>query len=217
MALQTINGFDPSALTSGNPVSANGIKEFANGAGNSPQAVDVNKDFRDAYNAPIYMMAVGVITGGVCTASGLTITFPSGSQYFAGQVWNGISDTTFTVTDNATTYAWGNTDGVIRTTSSTTPPIGWNRNTSCLIGRFVASSGVVTIDLTVQDKARTVDNTNRIVTEYNAMVGYGWVSEQDTVPSGENVIIPVGYQTGLYGPLTINGIVTINGRLRITD
>lgn len=214
MALQTINGFDPSTLTSGNPVSASGIKEWGNV---SPQASDVNKDLRDAYNAPIYMCAVGIISGGVCTASGLTITFPSGSIYFAGQVWQAVTDTAFTVTDNATNYAWGNTDGVIRVTTTSTAPIGWSRNTSCFIGKFTAVSGAVTIDLTSQDKARTIDNTNRIVTEYNAMVGYGWVSEQDMVPAAETVVIPAGYQTSLYGPLINNGVIVVNGRLRVTD
>lgn len=211
MAFKTINGFDPTGGT--NPVGTPGTKDFASGPLSS---ADLKNSFRDTLNAGIYQLAAGVLVGGVCTVSGLVVTVPSGTVYFAQQTWQGTSDTTISVPDNSTSYVWGCSDGVLRLTSSTTPPLGFVRAQCALLVKATAVSGVVTLDLTVQDDARYVDNTNRVVYEYNAQIGMGWQSEMDTIPTGVSVVIPAGYQQTLFDSLTVYGTLTIYGRLRVT-
>ena len=213
MAFQTVNGFDPAGGT--NPVGSTGVKEWSGGAVASS---DLTKDFKDTYQPASWGMCVGVLAGGVCTTASFFVTVPSGTYYYASQVWYASTSTTVLVADNTTYFIWGRSDGVLdKTTAANILPAGYSRSQCCLLCKVTYASSVGTIDLTVQDAARIADNTNRFVTENNAQIGYGFVSEMDTVPAAAVINIPVGYQQTLFGPMTVSGTLTINGRLKVTD
>lgn len=213
MAFQTVNGFDPAG--GNNPVGSTGVLEFTTGT--AVGSANLTKDFRDAYQPATWGMCAGVLAGGVCTASGLVITVPAGTYYYASQVWYASSSTTVNVPDNSTTYVWGCSDGVLRVTATSSPPIGFTRSQSCLLVLVTSVSGVCTLNLAIQDAARIADNTNRIVTEYNAQIGFGFVSEMDTVPAAAVITIPSGYQQTLFEPVVVSGSIICNGRLRVNS
>lgn len=215
MALTTINGLSPASSTGAYPVGNVGVFEYASGY--SFTGDDLTKDFKDAQAAPALSLPSGILAGGTCTSSGVLVNVSAGIYYYATSVWWGQTDTSITVTDNATTYIWGCSDGNLRITSTTAPPLGFTRSQACLIVKCTATSGVVVFDYTAQDIAQTVDNTNRTLTANSSHIGYGWISEQDTLPATSTVTIPAGYQSALFGAVVINGVLIVGGRLRITD
>jgi hypothetical protein len=137
MAITTLSGTLPTAVT------AAGVRNYT--TGDAVSAAGLQADLGDAYAPAMYCLPAGVVLGFACTASGLSVTIPAGSVWFARQVWLVTGDITVTVPDNATTYLWGCSDGVIRQTSSTTPPTGYTAYTAAIVAQVSASSGVATV------------------------------------------------------------------------
>ena len=202
MAWQTING--TTAATAG----TSGLKEFA--SGDTIGATDLLRDMKDPQDAHSYGHVVGVLSGGVCTASGLTVTIPSGTLVLCRSVWQASGAQTQAVTDNATSYVWLCADGETRITSSTTPPASYDERTAAILCRTVAASGTAVVDLSVQQRARS-STTTRFVGE-----GSAWFAgTADTIPDGGWAECPDGTQVRLMDYLTVTGTLRVSGKVKV--
>lgn len=155
MAIQTINGTDHSA------VNAQGLNGITN---NDPiLAGPFNADQADLQEASTQQMLSGVLAGGVCTASGLNVTIPSGTVWYARQCWKVTSNFVYSCTDSQVTWIFGCADGVIRVTAgSFAYPAAFDGTTAVLLTK-ASASGTVTLLNSVQHKARVADHANRVV------------------------------------------------------
>lgn len=196
-------------------VGALGIKTY--GANEALTASDLNNSLADEQTPAALSLLAGVLSGGACTGTTLlNVTIPSGTSYYARQVWTFDADAVLSsVADNATTYFWGCSDGQIRNSADTTPPGGFDNRTACIITKAVALAGVVTMDNTVQQKGRYADAVNRCIVEGAPLIGGGFLGDMDTIPLGVAAKVKVGYQKELFGRFRIIGKVTICGRVRV--
>jgi hypothetical protein len=137
MAITTLSGTLPTSVT------AAGVRNYT--TGDAVSAAGLQADLGDAYAPAMYCLPSGVVLGFACTASGLGVTIPAGSVWYARQVWLVTTDTVVTVPDNSTTYLWGCSDGVIRQTSTTTAPTGYSAYTAAIVAQVSASGGVATV------------------------------------------------------------------------
>lgn len=150
-----------------------------------------------------------MLAGGACTADGLVITVPSGTHYLARNVWYADGNAVVSVPDEATTYIWGCADGETRITSSTTPPTGYDERTACILCRVVATSGVATVDLSVQQRARRTIG-------HQVFEGSGaWAPTPDVIASGGVAHVPDGHQIRLMDALTVYGELVVFGKAAV--
>ena len=138
-------------------------------------------------------LLAGVLSGGICTASGLNVTIPANTSFVAQQYWVTESSVVVSVPNSATTYIWLCADGQSRQTTTTTPPDGFTLYTACIATKATAAGGNATLDNTVQHKARSVDPETRIVTDGNLSID----------PEGETVTV-----TGIFD---VTEGITVNG------
>ena len=193
-------------------VAAAGLVELT--TGEPLVADDMNFDLRDLLHIAKRALLSGVIVPGVITAASLVVTFPSGFAFFAGQIWKAGASTTKTVTDNATAYLWGCSDGVVRSTASAAIlPTSFDAHSACLLVKVTAASGVMTLDTTVQQMARTADETGRLVSENNLT----FAPVADTIPATGNVVVPANSQIQVFETLTVSGVLTVAGKVRVTE
>ena len=162
MAIQTMAGTTPAQAN------ANGLQGVK--AGYPLIDTVYNGDQRDIQEGHVQALLAGVIAGGVCTASGLNVTIPNGTIYYARQVWQLTADVVISVPDAATTLLWGCCDGVIRQTASSFPS-GYDGTNSCLIAQGTASGGTMTL-AGGQHKGRQLDHTNRTVKDGPLLIDY---------------------------------------------
>lgn len=153
MAWTTAGGATPAE------VGASGVREWSDG--DPLYAAELVRALKDDQGAGLWGLLSGVLEGGVCTGSGLTVTVPSGTRYLARVVWGTDTDAAVAVSDAATTYLWGCSDGVVRMTTGATPPTGFDGRSACILCKAVASGGTATVDLSVQQRAVYGDATNR--------------------------------------------------------
>lgn len=198
-------------------------------------ADDWNRNWRDIQESSSFSLLAGVLEGGAATASGLSVTIPSGTIYFARMVWKFTDNTTFVVPDNATTYLWGCSDGVVRQTSSPTPPQGFTTRTACILTKANASSGVASVDNSVQQKARYSDPDIRLIQEGDALkIDYtnrdvivgrdliaqalrGLWTQKDTIALEDSTTVAAGTSTIAFSPFTVDGTLIVDGRFKTED
>lgn len=202
MPWQTING------TTATNAGASGLKEFT--SGHVLSATDLMRDFKDPQDAIMRQCVPGVLSGGQCTASGLTVTIPSGTTVLCRSVWYADGDMTQSVSDETTSYVWLCSDGETRVTTTTTPPAGYDERSACLLCRAVASGGNATVDLSVQQRARA-STTDRYVGEGSRWFG----GIADVVPSAGWAEVPDGSQVVLYDEITVYGTLRCMGKVRV--
>lgn len=191
-------------------VNASGIRNYA--AQTVLNDTDLLGSFKDAQGVSVYEMLPGVLIGGVCTASALTVTIPAGTVFLARSIWIASGAVTKVVNDNTTSYLWARADGELEVTASPlTLPTGYDNRSCCLLCKVVSSGGVATVDNSVQQMGRYADPTNRF---YSENVG-GIQPAADAVPLGAKVQIPSGTQYRLMGPFTNSGTLILQGRLCI--
>lgn len=163
MAIERLSGYP-------GPATEWGVNEWV--TGDMPTAAEFNANFRESIASLARAHLSGLLAGGVCTASGLDITVPSGTTYYSRVGWTLTDDEVVTVPDEATTYIWACSDGVLRQTDSTAPPSGFDGSTACIVTKAVASSGTAALDNSVAQWARRVDASAREVTEGPMRVNY---------------------------------------------
>ncbi len=157
----TPNGVSPIGST-GVPMAAGpaGLHEVKDG---SPfYSVPHNANLRDLQEARSRSTLTGVMEGGACTADGLTVVIPAGTTYYARAVWCANADARVSVPNESTTYLWGCSEGQIRQTSVSTPPVGFTARTACLLTVATAKDSVVTLDNSAQHRANYADHDNRV-------------------------------------------------------
>lgn len=187
---------------------ASGLIEWS--AGDGLAASDINANHADGQTPVMYGMPTGVLSGGICTADALVVTVPIGTHYLARNVWYSDGNATVSVPDEATTYIWGCADGELRTTANTTPPTGYDERTACILCRVVATSGVATVDLSVQQRARRTIG-------HQVFEGSGaWAPTPDVIASGGVAHVPDGHQISLMDSLTVYGDLTAYGKAAVT-
>ena len=214
MAIKTYQQFDPAGTASSSvAVGAVGTKEYVSADG--IYGDQWTNQIKDLVAIEQQQLLCGVITGGVVTCPALTVTLPTGTYLYAGVIWTLTTDATTIVSDNSTTYIWFQSNGIITQTGTTTQPGGFLRNQCCLLAKITTVAGVGTVDLSVQDQARTVNATYRTVTELNAVNGFGFTSMPDTFPAGSTVTIPANYTARLIDGFINNGTIINNGRMRV--
>lgn len=210
MAFKTVQGFTPTQ-TSDN---ANGVPNWGSAdAGFDTLSGDTLQDsFLDTLQGPRLQLLPGVLSGGVCTVAGLVATVPAGTIFVAGGMpWTNLTGESASFPDDATSYLWGKANGELEVTASLTPPTGFENGKACLLCGGTAVSGTLTLDLSLQQRARTADHTNRIIGE-NAAV---FAPVLDTIPAGFSGVIPAGSQYRLFGKLTLSGKIVLGGKLRV--
>ena len=189
MAFLTIGGFSPTNSSE----NSNGIPNFGTSPYQSPTGDNWQDAFLDTLQESRYQHLSGVLSGGVCTVSGLVVTVPASTVFVAGgMVWTNASGETQSVTDDATSYVWACADGQLRITSTTTPPTGFDSGKSCILTRAVAVSGTATIDNGVQHRAETADHTNR-------MIGGAFAVTPTNLPSGGYYVVNGNSQYVVFG------------------
>jgi hypothetical protein len=162
MAFNTISGNVPG----GGPGQTDDLGVYKYSAQSPLTAASLIASFRDALQALRYQTLPGVLAGGVCTVAGLVVTVPTNTIYAAGSaIWTNSGAETKTVTDDVVNYIWGRSDGLLDITTTTTPPPVFEGGNACIIVKATAVTGVVTLDHSVQHRARTADHTNRFVKE----------------------------------------------------
>jgi hypothetical protein len=137
MAITTLGGTLPGSVT------GTGVRNYS--TGDAVSADGLQADLGDAYAPAMYCLPAGVVLGFACTASGLDVTIPAGSVWYARQVWLVTANATVTVADNSSTYIWGCSDGGLRQTVTTLPPIGFSNYTAAIVAQVSASGGVATV------------------------------------------------------------------------
>lgn len=203
MSFQTLSGLLSAA------VGTNGLKAYSA----APLAsADLNNTFGDGQGPTVYGLASGVLAGGACTASVLNVTIPAGTAFYARQVWVNAADIVQPVTDSATSWIWGCSDGQVRVTTGATIslPGGWDGASACLLTKAVASGGAAVVDNAQAQLARRVDNTNRLTNDF------GVFAQAAVVPSGATAIVPSGYQRSWFARLSVQGRLSVRGRVRIS-
>lgn len=162
MAIHTASGQDSGT------VGGHGVPTLGNTVLTATILNNLNIDLLSTLKA---LCLSGVVAGGVCTVSGLTVTIPSGTTYYAEMLWSLTSNATVSVVNGTTVYIWGCSDGVIRTTTSTTPPTSFTTSTACIIAKATASGFVVTLDATAQQQTRYADPSARTVRDGVLTIG----------------------------------------------
>lgn len=201
MAWKTLGG------TAAGAAGASGLVEWV--AGDSLEHDVLNANMGDVQTPAQYGMPSGVLAGGVCTAAALAVTVPSGTTYYARNIWAADGNAVVSVTDESTTYIWGCADGVLRSTSSATPPSGWDERTACILCRAVATGGVATVDLSVQQRARRTVG-------HQVFEGSGaWAPTPDVIVSGGVAHVPDGHQIRLMDALTVYGELVVFGKAAV--
>jgi len=201
MPWQTING------TTAANAGTSGLKEFA--AGDALTAAYLLADMRDPQDLASYGWLPGVLTGGVCTCSDLTVTIPSGTLVACRSVWYANGAQTQDVTDDATSYVWLCSDGETRITATTTPPTSYDARTACILCRVVAASGTGVVDLSVQQRARY--SIGRYIGEGSGV----FAATPDVVPDGGWAEVPDATQISIMDRLTVYGTMRATGKVRI--
>jgi hypothetical protein len=186
---------------------ASGIKEFSASA--PLAASELNRDFQDVQNPVAYGLASGVLVGGICTASGLTVTVPDGTIYYARACWLANGAQVYNVPDDATTYLWGCADGVVRQASAPSPPYGWDFRTACLLCKVTAASGNAVVDNSVQWKARRTDGAHMV------QETAGVYPVADYVPDGSALMVPDRGQIHIIDSMTVYGGLSVYGKARV--
>ena len=175
-------------------------------------AANANNDLYDLQSNPMYGLISGVLVGGDITASALAVTIPSGLAFYARQVWINSGTYTLNVADASTTAVWGCCDGQIRTSAgASTYPSTFDYRTACLLCVVTSSGGVATVDNTQRQWARSIDGTGRRVLDNGGV----WAPVPDTIPSTSQAIVPAQHQIQIFDSLTVNGAVTVHGKLRV--
>lgn len=202
MAWKTING--TTAATAG----MSGLREFA--AGDTIGATELLRDMMDPQDSLCFMTVPGVLSGGVCTSSGLTVTIPSGTLVLCRSVWQADGNMTQAVTDDATTYVWLCSDGETRITADTTPPASYTARNACILCRAVAASGTAVVDLSVQHRSRA-SGVDRYVSEGAGL----FAALPDVVPDGGWAEIGDHRQLAIMDALTVYGTLRCAGKARV--
>lgn len=198
-----------SGLTS-SQVDTNGVRKWADVT--TLGATDLTKAGQDAQAAEKYDALPGILTGGECLPFTLSVTIPAGTSYFARQVWYTSAIINFAVGDNQVSYLWCCSDGIVRSTASAgTLPSSFDVTTCCLLCKATALGGVVTVDNTVQQRARYANPTLRAVTEGSDF----FAGVMDTIPAGVVGVVGPVSQVRIYDKLTVQGRLVINGKVRI--
>lgn len=201
MPWQTLNG------TTAANAGTSGLKEFA--SGDAIGATELLRDMKDPQDALVYQTAPGVLYGGVCTCSALTVTIPTGTLVFCRSVWHANGAMTQVVTDDATTYVWLCSDGETRITANTTPPTSYDTRSACILCRVVAASGTGVVDLSVQERARY--STGRYVGEATGV----FAATPDVIPDSGRAEVPDASQVAIMDRLTVYGTMRVLGKVRI--
>lgn len=205
MAFTTIKGYTATQTD------ADGLIPFGEAGYTTLDKTIFRNTLKELTQAGQYQSLAGVLSGGVCTAAANVATIPANTTYIAGGiVWFNAAAHTESLADG-TLYLWGCSDGEIRTTSDTTPPVGFTSKTACIITRAVTTASVSVLDNSYQQRARTADGTNRIVSE-NALV---FAPLMDSVPSAFAGVIPAGSQYPVWDKFTNSGKIVLQGKLRI--
>lgn len=183
---------------------ASGLVEWS--AGDGLAASDLNANHADGQTPAIYGLPSGILAGGACSADALAVTIPSGTYYLARNVWYADGNAVVNVSDEATTYIWGCADGELRTTSSATPPTGYDERTACILCRAVATGGAASVDLSVQQHARRTIG-------HAVYEGSGaWSATPDVIASGAVAVVPDAHQIRLMDTLTALGTLVVYGK-----
>lgn len=140
MSITTLGGLVNGQTTTGGALQVT--------SGSPLAASDLVAGLTDAAGIARQCLRAGVLAGAIPTASGLTVTIPHGTVYVAGAVWTISGGSNVVVPDASTTYIWGCADGALRTTSTTTPPTGYDATTACILCKVVASGGNSTVTMT---------------------------------------------------------------------
>lgn len=210
MAFKTITGADFS------DVGPSGLREFSSGS--VLHSSDLNGNLQDSQAYQMYSNLSGVLIGGPCTSSGLIVTIPSGVVYFARQLWTSDSPTSVAVPDESSVYVWGCSDGVLRLTTTTVPPSGFDNRTACIITRAVSSAGSVTVDDSVRHLSRVSNGSSRTVTEGNVHIDtlLGILTLRGIIQghlsisvAGSSDVVLTDFQSS-HGMLSFTGVLTGN-------
>lgn len=210
MAFTTLQGFTPTQTAE----TANGVPNWGDSATGfqTPSGADWQNAFVDGFASSNRQHLSGVLSGGVCTAALLVVTVPANTYYVAGGVvWFNASAETTSVTDGATNYVWGCSDGLLRTTTTTTPPTDFEDGKACILTMAVSTGGVATLDNSLQERARSADYTNRVIGENSGV----FAPVLATLPSGGVFVIPSESQYNVIGNWYNYGTLVNNGTLRI--
>jgi hypothetical protein len=207
MAFITIKEFTTSQTD------ADGLLPFGDAGYTTLNATQLRNTLKDIMQAFRYGNLAGVLSGGVCTASGLVVTVPANTFFVAGgMVWFNESNHTESFADAASTWLWGCSDGLLRQTTTSAQDPDFLGDASCLITFGVAASSVVTLDNGLQQRARTADHTNRVIGE-NAGV---FAPQLMTLPANQVFVIPENCAYNVTGDFYIYGTLVNYGTLRVT-
>jgi len=210
MAFTTLFGFGVAGTTDG--VGANGLIQLGTNPYKSPTAAHWNGMLGDYLALLRKTFLSGIVAGGVCTVSTLTVTIPIGTAFVAGgQFWVSPTITTVIVANVAITYVWACSDGQMRQTTDTTPPTGFDDNRSFVLLIANAGAGTATLNLSVQERARTIYQSARFVSQNSP----GIAPTADLIPGVGIVVVPAGSQLIIMDSMTCHGTLTVHGKMRI--
>lgn len=168
-SVQTLNGTTPAGTAGPTEGNAFGLQGAVTGA--PLTAAQLNDNWQDLQEYPRLGMLSGVVSGGIVTTSGLNVTIPSGTIWYARQAWKVTTNVIIGLTASATTYLWGCSDGVIRPTATSTPPAGFDSTSACILCVGIAGSSTITLVSGAQQSARSIDG--RVVTDGPLILDYG--------------------------------------------
>lgn len=172
MGFTTLQGFTAAQTDD----TGNGVPNWGDAASGfqTIKGANLQNSFLDTLHEARLQHLPGVVSGVVCTVAGLVVTVPANTIFIAGgMAWTNTSGENASVADNATSYLWGKSNGELEVMTTTDIPIDFEDGRACLIVKAVAASGVVTLDHSVQQRARTADFANRIIRESAEIRGSG--------------------------------------------
>lgn len=205
MSVYTVSGLAAS------DVGDTGIYEMTDG---QPVISDPwNKTLKDLQIPSRYALLPGVLEPpgllDSISASGLDITFASGTTWYAQQVYTLSPEFVLTVADDAESVIYGRSDGVISTDIT-----GFLASQYCILCTVHAADGVAVIDFTTQQRARYAAPDFRFCMDTGAVSSLPREIDANAV-----MVIPDNAQMIFYPPsetepFECNGYLILNGRAK---
>lgn len=144
-------------------------------------------------------LGFGALSGGaISVGTGLTANIAAGAAIIGSHVsWNAIVSPA--LAQSTTNYIWMRQDGTASATTTTTAPSGDGKGYALLWGTATTNTTNVTAVTNIR---------HYFMTAFGSM---------DTIPAGQTVYLPEGYQQIIKGPLNVNGVLHVNGTLFVED
>lgn len=184
------------------PVSDPVLLEAATGLASS---VDYNANINDLEDTLLAGFGPGVLSGGTVSDAGGLLVNIEASVYLIGIKLSKSAENGFALLANSTNRIWAVTD-----------PDDDERISYLAVAHANAVERAVKIAEAVTDGADILTLTNDLPDKWARPLARPLIPQQDVIAATETQVIHAGEQVQVFESLTIKGVLTIAGKVRVT-